>query len=77
MEEVNMGMGKMGVRFLEAGREWRLPGFLHSDGLVLCGESEEELRVIIIIRGVSGIRQHSRCYIAAEQEGPRMIRHEA
>ena len=29
------------------GREWRLPGLLYTDDLVLCGESEEELRVMV------------------------------
>ena len=33
-KEVRMGMGRMGVRFLEEGREWRL----YSDDFVLCGE---------------------------------------
>ena len=42
-----MRMGRMGVRFLEDGREWKLPGFLYADDLVLCGELEEELRVIV------------------------------
>ena len=35
--EVKMGMGSMGVRFQE-GREWRLPGILHADDVVLCVE---------------------------------------
>ena len=26
------------------GREWRLPGLFYADDLVLCGESEEDLR---------------------------------
>ena len=34
-----MGMGRKGVRFLEEGREWRLPGLLCADDLVLSGES--------------------------------------
>ena len=34
MKEVKMGMG----RFLEDGKEWRLPGLLYADDLVLCGE---------------------------------------
>ena len=34
------------MNFLEDGREWRLPGLLYADDLVLCGESEENLRVI-------------------------------
>ena len=42
-----MGMGRTGVRFLEDGREWRFPGLLYTDGLVLCGESEKELRVMM------------------------------
>ena len=33
--------GKMGIR------EWRLPGFLYADELVLCGESEDELRAMV------------------------------
>ena len=27
------------MRFLEEGREWRLPGILYADDLVLCDES--------------------------------------
>ena len=38
VKEVKMGMGRRGVRFVEDGREWRLPGFLYADELVLCGE---------------------------------------
>ena len=41
MKEVKIGMGRKGVRFIEQGREWRLPGLLHADDLILCGESEE------------------------------------
>ena len=40
-------MGRKGVRFLEDGREVRLPGLLYTDDLVLCGESEEDLRVMV------------------------------
>ena len=29
------------------GREWRLPGLLYVDDLVLCGESEEDLMVML------------------------------
>ena len=32
---------------LEDGREWRLPGLLYADDLVLCGESEEDLWVMV------------------------------
>ena len=42
-----MGMGRRGVSFLEDGGEWRLPGLLYADNLVLCGESEEDLRVMV------------------------------
>ena len=46
MTEVKMGMGRR-VRFMEGGREWRLPGLLYADDLILCGESEEDLRVMV------------------------------
>ena len=35
------------MSFLEDGREWRLPGLSYTDDLVLCGESEEDLRVMV------------------------------
>ena len=35
------------MRFQEEGREWRLLSLLYADDLVLCGESEEELRAIV------------------------------
>ena len=34
MTEVKMGMGRNGVRLLEEGREWRLPGLMYADDLV-------------------------------------------
>ena len=37
----------MGVSFLGERRELRLPGLLYADGLVLCGESEEDLKVMV------------------------------
>ena len=42
-----MGMGRRGVSFLEDGRKGRLPDLLYSDDLILCGESEEDLRVMV------------------------------
>ena len=42
-----MGMGRMGVRFMEEGGECRLPGLLYVDDMVLCGESEEDLKVMV------------------------------
>ena len=47
MKEDKMGMGRRGVSFLEDGREFRLPGLLYADDLVICGESEEDLRVMV------------------------------
>ena len=35
------------MRFQEEGREWRLPGILHADNLVLYGESEKDLRAML------------------------------
>ena len=32
---------------MEDGREWRLPGILYVDELVLCSESEEDLRLMV------------------------------
>ena len=45
--EVKMGMGRRRVKFLEKGREWRLPGFLYANDSVLCGDSEEDLRAMV------------------------------
>ena len=47
LKEVKMGMGRRGVRFLDDGKEWKLPGFVYADDLVLCGESEEDLRPMV------------------------------
>ena len=47
MKEVKMGIGSRGVSFMEDGRKCRLPGFLYVDDLVLCFESEEDLRVML------------------------------
>ena len=37
MKQGKMGMGRRGVRFLEEGRERRLPGLLYADDMVLYG----------------------------------------
>ena len=47
MKTVKMGMVRRGVRFQEEGREWRLPGLLYVEDLVLCDESEEDLRAFV------------------------------
>ena len=47
MKDLKMGMGRRGVKFHEEGREWRCSGLLYADDLVLCGESEEDLRAMV------------------------------
>ena len=37
----------LNVRFREEGKERRLPGLLYADDLILCGESEEDLRAMV------------------------------
>ena len=39
LKEVNMGMGRRG--------EWKLPGLLYADNLVLFGESEVDLKEMV------------------------------
>ena len=38
---------KQGCRILEVESEWILSGLLYADDLVLCGESEEDLRMMV------------------------------
>ena len=40
-----MGKGRVGVRFLYEGREWHC--LLNADDLVLCDETEENLKVMV------------------------------
>ena len=47
MKEVKMGMGRREVSFLEDVNEWRSPGLLYADDLVLCGVYEEGLRMMV------------------------------
>ena len=35
------------MKFQEEGKEWRLPDLFYADDLVLCGESEEDLRAMV------------------------------
>ena len=44
------------MSFLKDGIEWRLPGLLYADDLILCGESEEDLKVMVdgLLRCVEG-----------------------
>ena len=47
MKEVKRRIGKMGLRFLGEVREWRSPGLLYADDLLLCGKSGEDLKVMV------------------------------
>ena len=47
MKEVKIEKESRGVRFLQKGREWSLPILLYVDDLVLCSESEEDLRMMV------------------------------
>ena len=47
MKKVKMEMGRRGIRFLEDGREWRLPDLLYVDNMVLCGKSDEDMREMV------------------------------
>ena len=49
MKEVKIGIGRKRVKFLEEGREWRLPGLLYADDLVLYGKSEEDLKIVRMV----------------------------
>ena len=46
-ERGEMRKGRMRGRFLENGREWRLPNLLHANNLVLCGKSKQDLKVMV------------------------------
>ena len=35
------------MRFLDKGRQWRLPVLLYVNDFVLCGEPEEDLKVMV------------------------------
>ena len=35
------------MRFLRDGREWRLPGLLYVNDIILDGDPEEDLRVVV------------------------------
>ena len=39
--------GRIGMRFPEEGSVWRLLGLMYADDLLLCGEMEEELKVMV------------------------------
>ena len=45
MKKIKMGMERIEMRYLEEGKAWNLPTFLHVDDLVLCSKSEEDPKV--------------------------------
>ena len=45
MKEMKIEMRRMGIRFLEVWKEWRLTGLLYADNLVLRSGSEEDLKM--------------------------------
>ena len=47
MKEVKIIMGRRGIIFQEEGIEWRLSDFFYAEDLVLCGESEEDLKKMV------------------------------
>src|SRR5678816_3523316 len=47
MKELEVGVTRDSVRMMENGREWRVPYLLYEGDLVLCGESEESLRILV------------------------------
>ena len=47
MKGMKTGMGRREVRFLKEWREWRFSGILNADDMVLCRESEKDLRVMV------------------------------
>ena len=42
-----MGMERWGVKFLDKGRGWMLPGLLYVDDFVLCGVSEKDVWAMV------------------------------
>ena len=59
----------------EERREWRLPGLLYVDDLVICGESKEDLRVMVggfaevFRRGLKINAGKSKVLVLSEEEG--------
>ena len=44
---MKMEMERMGNKFPEEGREWRIPGLLYTNNLGFCSRSEEDLKVMM------------------------------
>ena len=58
---VDTVMKEVKMRMRRRGESW-LPGLLYADDLVLCGELEEDLRVMVgSIVGLSEKRSESQC----------------
>ena len=61
---------------MEDGKEWRLPSLLYADDLVLCGESEEDPRVMVgwfievcVRRGLKMNAGKGKLMVLNEEEG--------
>ena len=69
------------MKFLEEGREWRLPTILYADDLVLCGKSKVDLstmmgRFVDVCRrrGLKGNAVKSKVMVLIVEEGLKNIK---
>ena len=46
-KELKMRIWRIGMRFSEKGREWRIPGLFYANDLVLCDKTEEDLKLMV------------------------------
>ena len=58
----------------QEGREWILPGLFYADDLVLCGESEDDLRAMVgcfaeVCKGLKVNAGKSKVMVLGEEEG--------
>ena len=47
MKKIKLGMERIGVRFLEEGRRWKLPCLLYAYDLAFCGNSDREIKEMV------------------------------
>ena len=82
IRDVKMGIGMRGMRFMEVGREWRLPGLLYTDDLILCVKLVEDLRDMVgwfievfRKRGLNVNAGKSKVMVINEEEGLECVVH--
>ena len=82
IRDVKMGIGMRGIRFMEVGREWRLPGLLYTDDLILCVKLVEDLRDMVgwfievfRKRGLNVNAGKSKVMVINEEEGLECVVH--